>query len=160
MPNKIADIFNHISDRKGFDYSQITDDIIIGTNMCCQYGFSHELLARGVRADISLEETKTDTPIGVDYYLWLPTKDHTAPTPEALTLGAQTIEFLVERKIKTYIHCKNGHGRAPTLFAAYLIQRGMSVGAAVDSIVRVRPMAHLSEAQTEALKKFKDSIKT
>lgn len=158
MPNKIVDTFNHVSGRKGFDYSQMTDEIIIGTNMCCQYGFSHELLSKGVRADISLEEEKTDTPTGVDYYLWLPTKDHMAPTPDAMALGVQTLEFLAERKIKTYIHCKNGHGRAPTLYAAYLIKMGMSVEAAIKRIAQARPSVHVRDAQIAALKKFKDSL--
>ena len=155
MPNKIVDTFNHLFGRKGFDYDQITDEIIIGTNMCCQYGFSQELLSRGVRADISLEEERIDTPNGIDYYLWLPTKDHEAPTPEALALGVKTIEFLVDKKIKTYIHCKNGHGRAPTLFAAYLIQKGMSVEEAIRSVTKARPTVHLQEVQIEALRKFK-----
>lgn len=40
---------------KEFEYSQITDYIYIGNNMCCQQHFSKELLKKGVRVDISLE---------------------------------------------------------------------------------------------------------
>ncbi len=39
------DIFNHLTGQPGFDYNQITDDVFIGTNMCCQVGFSKELLS-------------------------------------------------------------------------------------------------------------------
>jgi len=83
------------------------------------------LFRKGVRADISLEEIKIDTPTGVDYFLWLPTKDHQAPTEDKLALGVQTLDFFIKRKIKVYIHCQRGHGRAPTLFVAYLVRNGM-----------------------------------
>lgn len=158
MPNKIVDIYNHAFGLKGFDYDQINDEIFIGTNMCCQTGFERELLAKDVRADISLEKDKIDAPIGVDYFLWLPTEDHQAPTQDKLILGVKALEFLIDRKIKTYIHCKNGHGRAPTLFTAYLIKKGMSLEDAVKYLESRRPATHLNEAQIAALKKFKSTI--
>ncbi len=79
MLNKISDAYLHIF-HKSFDYSQIDDNVFIGTNMCCQVGFDRELLDRGVRVDISLEETKVDAPRGVDVFLWLSTVDHRAPS--------------------------------------------------------------------------------
>ena len=62
IPHSPKDIFNHITGRQGFDYDQIEESVFIGTNMCCQFGFDKELLTKGVRADISLEEIKIDTP--------------------------------------------------------------------------------------------------
>jgi len=118
MKNKIVDGFNHVFGRHGFDYDQISEDVFIGTNMCCQYGFVKELLVRNVRADISLEETKIDAPRGVDYFVWLPTVDGQAPARDKLAFGVQALEFFAERTIKVFIHCENGHGRAPTLFVA------------------------------------------
>ena len=158
MPNKIVDIYNHAFGIKGFDYDQINDEVFIGTNMCCQAGFDRELLSKDVRADISLEKDKIDAPIGVDYFLWLPTENNQAPTQDKLTLGVKTLEFLIDRKIKVYIHCKNGHGRAPTLFAAYLIKRGMSVEDAVKYLKSKRPAIHLNEVQAAALEKFKNAL--
>ena len=157
MPKKIVDIYNHLFNRKGFDYDQINDDVFIGTNMCCEFGFKKELLDKNVRADISLEEERIDSPVGVDYFLWLPTKDHHAPDHDKLTLGVQTLDFLISRKIKVYIHCKNGHGRAPALFAAYLIKKGLGVDEAIKYMQAKRPAIHLNEIQIAALKKFKDS---
>ena len=157
-PHSPKDIFNHISGRKGFDYDQITDEIFIGTNMCCQYGFSKELLSKGVRADISLEEDRTDAPSGIDYFLWLPTENGKPPSPKDFEIGVKFLDFLISNKIKTFIHCKNGHGRAPTLFAAYLISRGMSVQEAIKLIATKRPVIHLTELQMEALSEFKTSI--
>jgi len=159
MPNKIVDIYNHTLGIKGFDYDQINDEVFIGTNMCCQVGFNRELLGKNVKADISLEEFRVDAPMGVDYYLWLPTKEHEPPTREKLTLGVQTLDFLISRKIKVYIHCKNGHGRAPTLYLAYLIKKGMEVDGAIKLLKDKRPVIHFTDNQMKALRVFKNSLK-
>ncbi len=152
------DIFNHAIGRKGFDYDQITDEIFIGTNMCCQFGFSKDLLAKGVRADISLEKNRTDAPDGVDYFLWLPTENGKPPSPKDLEIGVKFLDFLIGNKIKTFVHCKNGHGRAPTLFAAYLISHGAEVQDAIKSIAAKRSVIHLTEAQTQGLNEFKAAL--
>lgn len=159
MPNKIVDVINHTIGHKGFDYDQIDENVFIGTNMCCQLGFHRELLVKNVRADISLEEDRVDAPVGVDYFLWLPTKDHTSPTQDKLMLGVQMLEFLITRKIKVYIHCMNGHGRASTLFLAYLIKNKMGIDEAIKYLKSKRPTIHLSKAQLEGLKTFKNSLK-
>lgn len=154
MPNKIVDTYNHVLGIKGFDYNQINELVFIGTNMCCQFGFDKELLSKGVKADISLEKDRIDAPNGVDYFLWLPTEDGQAPTMDKLNLGVQTLDFLIKRKIRVFIHCKNGHGRAPTLFAAYLIKQGMAVEEAIKYLQEKRPSIHLNEIQIEALRNF------
>jgi protein-tyrosine phosphatase len=154
MPNPVVDKFNHIIGRKGFDYDQIDENVFIGTNMCCQFGFNKELLSKGVRADISLEEVRIDTPTGVDYFLWLPTVDKEPPAPDKLALGVETIDFLIKRNVKVYIHCQNGHGRAPTLFAAYLIRKGMKPDEAISYIKSKRSTIHITDNQIKALKEF------
>ncbi len=138
-----------------FNYSYITDGISIGNNACCAMHFS-EILAKkeGIVADISLEEDKLDHPFGVEAYLWLPTPDHTAPTPDQLTLGVQSLETLVLQEKKVFVHCKNGHGRAPTLVAAYLVHRGMTVSDAEALIKKQRPGIHLQDAQRQALEAY------
>lgn len=158
MKNKIVDGFNHLAGLHGFDYDQITEDVFIGTNMCCQFGFAKELLTKNVRADISLEEIKIDAPRGVDYFVWLPTADGRAPSPDKLAFGVQAIEFFAKYKIKVFLHCKNGHGRAPTLFVAYLMKKGMTLDAAVASVKAKRPAIHFTAAQQEALKALEVSI--
>lgn len=158
MKNKIIDGFNHVFGRHGFDYSEINEQVFIGTNMCCQHGFDVELLKKGVRADISLEQEKVDAPMGVDYFLWLPTEDQHAPSPEKLELGVQTLAFFQDRRVKVYIHCKNGHGRATLLYAAYLTTTGMGLEEALASIKEKRPSVHLNEAQMKALKAFAQMI--
>ena len=82
--------------------------------MCCQAHFDKSLLKKGIKADISLEEKKLDNPFGVDYYLWLPTKDHQAPTLKLLEVGVAFFQKLVSQIVKCYIHFQQGHGSAPT----------------------------------------------
>ena len=125
-----------------FEYSRITPSIFLGTDMCCRPHFKSELLRRGVRADISLREKHIDSPFGVDYFLWLPTKDHYAPTQKQLLVGATTIDTLVRQKVNVYVHCKAGHGRSPTLVAAYFVLVGKSAKEAVAYVKKRRPGIH------------------
>lgn len=144
-------------DGYSFDYNQIADQIFLGTNACCEMGFNDELLKQGIVGDISLESERIDNPEGVDYFLWLPVDDHYAPTSKQMKLGIQTIDFFVENKIKFYVHCKLGHGRAPTLLMGYFIAKGMSVQAAVDFVRSKRDSVHPNKKQRAALLRLKKS---
>ena len=136
------------------DYHQITKYIYIGTNQCCQTHFDERLLRKKIRADISLEKSRLDAPFGVEYYLWLPTRDGHAPTPRQLELGIAMLRFCVKHRIRVYVHCKNGHGRAPTLVAAYLMTTGMNTARAVAFIKKYRSVTHLNSVQMNALKRY------
>ncbi len=139
----------------GIDYSYIDDGIYIGTNQCCKVHFDAVLAEEGITADISLEESRIDQPFGVDFYIWLPTEDHEPPSPDQLQLGVSSLSTLVSGGRKIYVHCKNGHGRAPTLVAAYFIHKGMSADEAESLIKAKRPSIHLQESQREALRLYK-----
>lgn len=140
------------------EFSKIDNRIYIGTNQCCRYHFNKNLLSKGISADISLEENRVDAPFGVQSYLWLPTIDGTAPSDHQLNLGVKHLTNLVNEKHKVYIHCKNGHGRAPTLVAAYYISLGHSVADAIKMVLSKRRGAHLNQKQKEALSAFAQTI--
>src|SRR6266481_945625 len=93
------------------DYDHIDEGVYVGTNQCCQVHFDQELAAKGITADISLEEKHLDQPFGVEAYLWLPVKDHFSPSPDQLELGVAMLQKLAALQKKVYVHCKNGHGR-------------------------------------------------
>jgi protein-tyrosine phosphatase len=134
------------------DYSEITPLIYVGTNACCSTHFNEMLIAKGIRADISLETDRIDAPFGAEFYLWLPTEDHAAPGMDKLDLGAATLRLFEKKGIPCYVHCKNGHGRAPTLVAAYLIsEKKMSADQAVALLKDKRPSVHFEEGQVSAL---------
>ncbi|GMQ95381.1 MAG: hypothetical protein BMS9Abin13_494 [Patescibacteria group bacterium] len=137
-----------------FEYNRITPQVFLGTTMCCQAHFSKELLEKGVSADISLQEEYIDAPRGVEAFLWIPVEDGTSPTQDQLDLGVATIDELVSKGKKVYIHCKFGHGRGPMLLAAYLIRKGSGVKEALASIKEKRSVIHLNNAQFGALKEF------
>jgi protein-tyrosine phosphatase len=137
-----------------FEYSRITTLIYVGTNMCCQTHFDKKLLKKGIKADISLEEKKLDQPFGVKQYLWLPTKDHAPPTMQQLRLGVLFLQELGKAKIKVYVHCQRGHTRAPTLVAAFLVSKGMSVKDAIALIKKRRKAVHINLKQRKQLERF------
>ena len=126
-----------------FEYDHITDGIYIGTNQCCQIHFDEKLKVEGITADISLEEDRLDVPFGVDFYVWIPVKNHTVPKRDQLEFGVW----------------KNGHGRAPTLVASYLIRKGKNAEEAEAFIKSKRPSMHLDDIQREALQEFVKSSK-
>lgn len=137
------------------EYNRIDDNIYIGTNQCCQVHFDQVLQKEGISADISLEENRVDQPFGVVAYSWIPVKDGNIPTPDQFEYGIRVIEELIRQGRKVYVHCKNGHGRAPTLVAAYLIRKkGLSAQSAIDLIHRQRPPMHLSDRQLRTLANF------
>lgn len=139
----------------GLDYNQITDNIYIGTNMCCQTHFDEKLKEVGIKADISLEEEHIDAAYGVEIFLWLPTKDNTPPDLKQLELGIEVLNKFENTGTKVYVHCRFGHGRAPTLVAGYLIkEKDMSVDEAIEFIKAKRPVIHLEESQITALRKI------
>ncbi len=136
------------------DYNHIADGIYIGTNVCCQSHFDERLLAVGIAADISLEQEQLDAPYGVELFLWLPTQDHAPPSMSQLHAGVCVVQQLVKDNKKVYVHCKNGHGRAPTLVAAYFIAEGLNVDDAVAGIKTMRPSIHLETSQLTLLRQF------
>lgn len=142
------------ADKLTFEYSRITSQIYIGTNQCCQSHFDKRLLKKGIDGDLSLEDGRIDSPFGVKYYMWLPVKDHYAPTQRQFTIGVDFIRSIVDMKGKIYVHCKHGHGRAPTLVAAYFVTQGMGVEEAFAFIKKHRPVVHPNKRQIAAVKRF------
>lgn len=142
-----------------FDYSQITDSIFIGSdlckgNVCPIHGPEFESLGILVELNLSAER-KEIPPDGIDIYSWIPVADGYAPTQEQLDIGTAIMDEAVSQGKRVYVHCKNGHGRSPTMVAAYLIRyQGKGVDEAIDFVARARPEIHVEGAQKEALNKF------
>jgi len=145
-------------DKPEFEYNQITEQIFIGTNFCCQAHFDNELLGKGITAEISLEGEEVDAPFGVEFFCWIPVTDNHAPTMDQFTLGISALDTLITMRKKVYVHCKHGHGRAPTLVAAYFISKGDMTEDAVAKIKEKRSVMHLNETQMKALGEFKKKL--
>lgn len=137
-----------------FEYDQITDLIYIGTNACCITRYSDFLQSKNIMVDVSMEGERMDDATGAEYFLWLPTTDHTAPDMKKLRVGVAAMKKWIEMDEKMYVHCRNGHGRAPSMVAAYFISEGLSVDEAIQKIADHRPTIHLEDVQREQLEKF------
>jgi len=144
-----------------FDYSKITDNIYIGSDLCkgmvCPI-HGPEFEALGVLVELNLSvERKEIPPDGIDIYSWLPVADGYPPTTEQLSIGTSIMNEAISGGKKVYVHCKNGHARSPTMVAAYLIRfQGKSVDEAIDLIKSKRSEIHIEENQRQALEAFKE----
>lgn len=142
-----------------FDFSQITENIFLGTNLCCKNKKHLDILQEiGIDVDIDLEEERQDSPPKIDIYLWLPTKDKSAPNISQIMVAVNVITLAVKLDKKIYIHCRYGHGRSPTLIAAYFISTGYTVSEAVTKIKEARPEIHLEMCQLKALQEYYEKI--
>lgn len=141
------------------EYTAISDNIFIGSNMCigpnCPVHCSR-FKELGVRGEVNLEMERDESPSPcVDAYLWLPVPDHAAPTLEQLMIGTAAMNEMIARGMKVYVHCEKGHGRSPTMVAAYLIRyENKTVDEAVSTIWEKRQEIHLEEVQMKALEDF------
>ena len=147
------------ADHVQMEYSQITPSLYVGTNACCTVHYKLKFIDKGIMHDVSLEGERIDAPFGVETFLWLPTEDHKAPNQNALHLGVSYLNKIFARKGKAYVHCKNGHGRGPTLVAAWFVSQGMTTDEAIAAVTQKRKETHIESVQVSALRKFEKSFK-
>jgi len=142
------------------EYNYITDGIYIGTNKCCQTHFDEGLSKEGITADISLEDIRMDHPFGVEFYVWIPVENHKSPTMDQLEFGVAVLEKMVSLGKKIYVHCQNGHGRAPVMVSAYLIKKEGKTPEDAEAFVKTkRTTIHLDEVQRDSLRNFYNQLK-
>lgn len=149
------------NDGHTIDYSQIEDQIYIGSDLCeggvCPI---HEVEFKelGVDVEINLSAERNETPPEfVTSYTWLPVVDGYSPTQIQLDIGTSVMDAAIKQGHTVYTHCKNGHGRSPTLVAAYYIRyKGMGVEEANKLLKEKRSEIHIEEDQFEELRKFRE----
>lgn len=147
-------------DGHDFDHSTITDQIFLGSDLCkagvCLiHGDEFKKLNVFVEINLSAERNELP-PKSIEAYVWLPVVDGYAPNTHQLDMGTAIINEAIENNRKVYVHCRNGHGRSPTLIAAYLVRyKKMSVEDAMAFIKEKRPEIHIEEVQIKAIEDFK-----
>lgn len=148
------------NDGHKFDYSKITDQIYIGSDLCkggiCKI-HGDEFKSLGVNVEINLSAERNELPpkeLEVAY-CWLPTVDGHSPGTTQLDMGTAIMQEAIKDGKVVYVHCTNGHGRSPTLVAAYLIRFGRkSVDEAINTVITNRREAHFEKEQKTALEEF------
>ncbi len=139
--------------------SQITENIYLGTAMCCENHkdfYAEKMKEHNIFADIDLRlETGEPTP-QTQAHTHLPVQDTFPPTLEQTKLGVEIIDQVVKMGKRVYVHCQVGHGRSPTLVIAYFIlKEGMQIQEAVDFVKSKRHEVHPTEKQLEFLHSLK-----
>ncbi|MCU0464368.1 MAG: dual specificity protein phosphatase family protein [Anaerolineae bacterium] len=138
-------------------FSWITPDILLGGQPARR--LRADLSSFGVMGVVNLREE-------YDYaeeivaatmpfkYLYLPTRDNTAPTLEHLEQGVQFMRDVVGQGGKLYIHCWEGLGRGPTMVAAYLVSLGHTPDEAWQIIRKVRPFVRPVPSQQARIREY------
>lgn len=88
-------------------------------------------------------------------WLHLPIRDFSTPTPEwerRWSAERAAVHAELDRGGRVLIHCKGGLGRAGTIAARVLIERGLSAEAAIRAIRGVRPGAIETASQASYVK--------
>lgn len=142
-----------------FDYTKIDEHIYIGSNLCkgnvCPI-HSEDFKLLGVCVEINLDdERKEIPPDDIESYTWMPVVDGYAPNEIQLSLGTSIMNEAITNGRTVYVHCRNGHGRSPTLVAAYYIRyKNMTTDKAIKFIEKSRPEVHIEDRQRKALDEF------
>lgn len=110
----------------------------------------------GITGIISMRMSLTSSvPIGIDL-LHLPTRDWQPPSLEDLSKGVEFIAHHIKRGGAVYIHCQLGEGRGPTMAAAYLISRGLTVDEAIAQLIKYRPFVQPNSSQQKRLAEWQE----
>lgn len=126
------------------DFSQITDDLFIGTTPEAED--YHPLFDLGVRLIINMRFDKAPIPNPFQLplvFLWLRTIDSPLfPIPiHKLTEGAQAALETIRMGGKVYTHCAAGRHRGVAMGAAVLIAQGHGPEKAMELIKKHRSVA-------------------
>lgn len=146
-------------DEHKFNYSKVIDNLYLGSDFC-QGGVcllhAEEFRQLGIFVEINLSKEENELPpTNIESYVWLPVADGDAPTTDQFDIGTAVIDEALLNNKPVYVHCRNGHGRSPTLIAAYFIRyQGKSVDEAVAFTQGARNEIHVEFNQREALQKY------
>lgn len=149
------------NDGHEFNYSKIAENIYIGSDLCkggvCMI-HGEEFKRLGITSEINLSDENNELPPkGLDNYTWLPVVDGYSPSQKQLLMGTSIIKGAIGQGGKIYVHCKNGHGRSPTLVVAYYIRfKGLDFEKAIALVKAKRPEIHIEDTQLQELKTFSE----
>jgi len=150
---------NGRNDGHQFDYTQVTDQLFIGSDLCkagvCLL-HAEEFRQLDVSVELNLSQEENELPPKeIDVYSWLPVTDGYSPTQLQFDIGTSIINDSIADGKKVYVHCKNGHGRSPSMIAAYFVKyKGYKLENAIELIKELRPESHIEETQISELKEF------
>ena len=136
-------------ERTSFD--RITDLVWLGSRITT-FDDYRRLRAEGIRACVDMKQEGAD-PWGFEAFLWLPTRDHDAPTQAHLRIGLAFLRECEALGMPVFVACLAGVGRSPTLVLAHLLTgrfKEEGLEAALAFLTARRPIVRPNPEQIEA----------
>ena len=142
--------------KSSFDYSNITDNIIISGEYVENDIFTIQKL--GVKCVIDMRsENSFDTSlfesIGINYFN-IPVDNYYAPELDQIDNAIEYINSNISVDNKILIHCKEGVGRSSLIIIAYLVTTGLDLFESIKLVQSNRWGANLNNIQFQKLKKW------
>eukprot|EP01040_Poterioochromonas_malhamensis_P017573 gene17573-20238_t len=111
--------------RLGNYWTQVDDTLILGCAPMGFLGHPEQIKKLGVTGVVNMcyeyqGPVSQYKKLGIKQ-LYLPTVDHTEPSPDKLRAAVEFIKDHQKRGEKVYVHCKAGHGRAASVALSWLM---------------------------------------
>ena len=142
--------------KSSFDYSNITDNIIISGEYTSNDIFTIQKLNVKCVIDMrseSLFDQSLFESIGINYFN-IPVDNYFAPELEQIDTAIEYIKSNISVDNNILIHCKEGVGRSSLIIIAYLITTGLDLFESMKIVQSNRWGANLNNIQFQKLKKW------
>ena len=142
--------------KSSFDYSNITDNIIISGEYTQNDVFTIQKL--GVKCVIdmrseSIFDQSLFESIGINYFN-IPVDNYFAPELDQIDNAIEYINSNISVDNNILIHCKEGVGRSSLIIIAYLVTTGLDLFESMKLVQSNRWGANLNNIQFQKLKKW------
>ena len=142
--------------KSSFDYSNITDNIIISGEYTQNDVFTIQKLRVKCVIDMrseSLFDQSLFESIGINYFN-IPVDNYFAPELDQIDNAIEYINSNISVDYNILIHCKEGVGRSSLIIIAYLITTGLDLFESMKIVQSNRWGANLNNIQFQKLKKW------
>ncbi len=142
--------------KSSFDYSNITDNIIISGEYTQNDVFTIQKLRVKCVIDMrseSLFDQSLFESIGINYFN-IPVDNYFAPELDQIDNAIEYINSNISVDNNILIHCKEGVGRSSLIIIAYLITTGLDLFESMKIVQSNRWGANLNNIQFQKLKKW------
>ena len=142
--------------KSSFDYSNITDNIIISGEYVENDIFTIQKLGVkcviDMRSENSFDKSLFES-IGINYFN-IPVDNYYAPELDQIDNAIEYINSNISVDNKILIHCKEGVGRSSLIIIAYLVTTGLDLFESIKLVQSNRWGANLNNIQFQKLKKW------
>ena len=147
--------------KSSFDYSNITDNIIISGEYTSNDIFVIQKLnvkcVIDMRSESIFDQSLFES-IGIKYFN-IPVDNYFAPELEQIDTAIEYIKSNISDENNILIHCKEGVGRSSLIIIAYLVTTGLDLFESMEIVKSHRWGANLNNIQFQKLKKWYEFYK-